>query len=99
MDLARQLKNAISSGNLLFGQRQTMSACNSSDARMVIIAANCPIDYIEDLRSRHPDVPMHQVALVNRELGAACGKPFAVSVLSVIDAGESDLLTLHPNVE
>ena len=99
MDLARQLKNAISSGNLLFGQRQTMSACNSSDARMVIIAANCPIDYIEDLRSRHPDVPMHQVALVNRELGAACGKPFAVSVLSIIDAGESDLLTLHPNVE
>jgi large subunit ribosomal protein L30e len=99
MDLARQLKNAISSGNLLFGQRQTMSACNSSEARMVIIAANCPADYIEDLRSRHPDVPMHQVALVNRELGAACGKPFAVSVLSVIDAGDSDLLTLRPNVE
>tara|TARA_B000000532_G_C18771119_1_gene363999 strand:+ start:72 stop:386 length:315 start_codon:yes stop_codon:yes gene_type:complete len=99
MDLARQLKNAISSGNLLFGQRQTMSACNSSDARMVIIAANCPPDYIEDLRSRHPDVPMHQVELVNRELGAACGKPFAVSVLSVIDAGDSDLLTLRPNVE
>ena len=99
MDLARQLKNAISSGNLLFGQRQTMSACNSSDARMVIIAANCPIDYIEDLRSRHPDVPMHQVALVNRELGAASGKPFPVSVLIVIDAGDSDLLTLRPNVE
>ena len=99
IDLARQLKNAISSGNLLFGQRQTMSACNSSDARMVIIAANCPTDYIEDLRSRHPDVPMHQVELVNRELGAACGKPFAVSVLSVIDAGDSDLLTLRPNVE
>ena len=99
MDLARQLKNAISSGDLLFGQRQTMSACNSSNARMVIIAANCPMDYIKDLRSRHPDIPMHQVALVNRELGAACGKPFAVSALTVIDAGESDLLTLRPNVE
>ncbi len=99
MDLARQLKNAISSGNLLFGQRQTMSACNSSDARMVILAANCPMGYVEDLLSRHPDVPMHQVALVNRELGAACGKPFAVSALTVVDAGDSDLLTLRPNVE
>ncbi len=99
MDLARQLKNAISSGALLFGQRQTMSACNSSDARMVILAANCPMDYVEDLLSRHPDVPMHQVALVNRELGAACGKPFAVSALTVVDAGDSDLLTLRPNVE
>ena len=57
------------------------------------------MDYVEDLLSRHPDVPMHQVALVNRELGAACGKPFAVSALTVVDAGDSDLLTLRPNVE
>ena len=99
MDLARQLKNAISSGNLLFGQRQTMSACNSSDARMVIIAANCPIDYIEDLRSRHPDVPMHRTDLVNRELGAACAKPFPISTICVRGEGGSELLSLQPNIE
>jgi ribosomal protein L30E len=26
------------------------------------------------------------------DLGAACGKPFSVSALAVLDAGESDIL-------
>jgi large subunit ribosomal protein L30e len=99
MDLSRQLKNAISSGTLLFGQNQTMSSCISGEARMVILAANCPIDFITDLKSRHPDVPLHQVEMVNRELGSACAKPFAISSICVINAGDSDLLTLRPNVE
>ncbi len=99
MDLPRQLKNAITSGSLLFGQNQTMGSCVSGDARMVILAANCPIEFIENLKSRHPDVPLHQVEMVNRELGAACAKPFAISSICVIDAGDSDLLTLRPNVE
>ena len=42
MDLARQLKQGISTGNLLFGQRQTKSACTKGDARMVLVAANLP---------------------------------------------------------
>ncbi len=99
MDLPRQLKNAITSGSVLFGQNQTMANCVSGKARMVILAANCPIDFISDLKSRHPDVPLHQVELVNRELGAACAKPFAISSICVVDAGDSDLLTLRPNVE
>ena len=99
MDLSRQLKNAISSGTLLFGQNQTVANCVSGKARMVILAANCPPDFISDIKSRHPDIPLHQVQMVNRELGAACAKPFAVSSICVVDAGDSDLLTLRPNVE
>ena len=30
--------------------------------------------------------------MVNRELGIACGKPFAVSTISIIDAGDSEYL-------
>jgi len=37
--------------------------------------------------------------LVNRELGIACGKPFSVSTLTVLDAGNSDLLSLETNIE
>jgi ribosomal protein L30E len=37
--------------------------------------------------------------MVNRELGIACGKPFSVSTITIIDAGESDLLTLETNLE
>jgi ribosomal protein L30E len=37
--------------------------------------------------------------MVNRELGIACGKPFSVSTISIIDAGDSDLLQLETNLE
>ena len=98
MDLTRQLKQSMSSGSVLFGQRQTMSACVKGDARLVIVAANCPVNYVSELTKSHPDVPVHQVLMVNSQLGAACAKPFPVSALCVIDPGESELLSLSPNV-
>jgi large subunit ribosomal protein L30e len=98
MDLARQLKQGMNTGTLLFGQRQTMSACSRGDARMVLVAANCPKDYISNLQSAHPDVPVHQVLLVNRQLGATCAKPFPVSTLCITDPGQSELLSLGQNI-
>ena len=65
MDLSRQLKTAIATGSLLFGQRQTLDACARGDARLVLLAANCPSDYIDDLRARHPEVTVHQLSLIH----------------------------------
>ena len=99
MELQRELKTAISSGELLFGQNQSMDACDRGQVKLVILAANCPQQWIDDLHARHPDVAKHRVAVVNRELGVACAKPFSISVISVIEAGSSDLLTLRSNIE
>jgi len=43
-------------------------------------------------------VTLHQVNLVNRQLGAACAKPFPVSAVCVLDPGQSELLSLSMNV-
>tara|TARA_Y100000589_G_scaffold122489_1_gene116906 strand:+ start:8096 stop:8443 length:348 start_codon:yes stop_codon:yes gene_type:complete len=99
MDLSRQLKTAISTGKLLFGQRQAIDACASGEAKLVILAANCPQDYIDNLHAGHPSIIKHRARLVNRELGIACGKPFAVSTITVIDGGDSDILSLNTNIE
>ena len=98
MDLSRQLKTAIKTGDLTFGQNQASDACENGQAKLLIFAANCPQDYIDDLRARHPDVPMYQTELVNRELGSACAKPFPVSTICVRGEGGSDLLNLSPNI-
>ena len=99
MDISRQLKVASATGNLLYGQRQAMDACARGDAKCVILAANCPQDYIDDLAAKHPEVTMHRTMIVNRDLGVASGKPFSVSTITVIDAGDSDLLALDSNIE
>jgi large subunit ribosomal protein L30e len=98
MDLSRQLKNAITTGKLLFGQRQAIDACANGDAKLVILAANCPVDYTDELHAKHPEVTMHRSGMVNRELGIASGKPFSVSTITVLDAGESELLSLDSNL-
>ncbi len=99
MDLSRQLKNAIATGQLLFGQRQTKDACANGKAKLVILAANCPDEYITGLKAAHPEVTMHRTRMVNRELGIACGKPFSVAALTVVNAGDSDLMALDSNLE
>jgi large subunit ribosomal protein L30e len=99
MDLNRQLKNAIATGSLRFGQRQALDACARGEAKLVIFAANCPTDFTDELHANHPEVTKFRAGLVNRELGIACSKPFSISTITIIDAGESDLLQLETNLE
>jgi len=98
MDVVRQIKNAMGSGGLLFGQNQAKGACESGSAKVVIFAANCPEEYVNTIASNYPDVITYRTNMVNRELGAACGKPFSVSTIAVIDAGKSNLMSLKSNV-
>ena len=82
----------------MFGQRQAIDAC-AKGAKCIVLAANCPQEYIDNLAAKHPEVTIHRTLIVNRDLGVASGKPFSVSAITVIDAGESDLLTLNSNLE
>ncbi len=99
MDISRQLKLASTTGQLLLGQRQATDACAKGDAKCIILAANCPQGYIDELAAKHPEVTIHRTVMVNRDLGVASGKPFSISTITVIDAGESELLTLSGNLE
>ena len=99
MDISRQLKLANTTGKLLFGQRQAIDACAKGDAKCIVVAANCPQEYLDDLAAKHPEVTLHRTMMVNRDLGVASGKPFSISAITVIDAGESELLTLSGNIE
>ena len=98
MDISRQIKQGISTGRLVFGQRETIAACSRGDARLVLIAANCPQQHVEMMVNDHPNIPVHRLAMVNRDLGSACAKPFSVSSVCVIDAGQSELMTLDHNL-
>ena len=80
-------------------RRQAIDACARGEAKLIIFAANCPTEFTDELHANHPEVTKFRAGMVNRELGIACSKPFAVSTISIIDAGESDLLQLETNLE
>jgi large subunit ribosomal protein L30e len=89
IDIGRALKSAINTGKVEFGVDQTEKAVKSGKAQIVILARNCPSEFLKDAK-----VKIHVFEGNNMELGALCGKPFSVSALAVIDKVSSNILTL-----
>lgn len=89
-DISRSLRVAVSTGEVLFGYTQAKRAVDKKSARLVVVAKNCPEEFVEKMRKAGAKV--HAFEGTNFDLGAVCGKPFAVSTLAVVKPGESDIL-------
>ena len=98
MDVLRELKDATTTGKLIFGQKQSKTSCSGGKVKLIIFSMNCPEEYITELTSEFSGITMYRVDVVNRELGALCGKPFPVSTIAIMDAGRSKLLSLKSNL-
>ncbi len=87
MDINRMLRSAISTGEIKFGIKEAQRAIKSRKAKLLIMANDCPAT---DLKAKN----IYHYKGNNIELGTACGKPFGISVLTVVKEGESSILTL-----
>lgn len=93
MDFNASLRRAIKTGEVLLGQNMTSQCIENGKAKMVVVAENCPENYREMLKSKE-NVFIYTFEGSSVQLGKACGKPFMVSALAVINPGESDILSL-----
>jgi large subunit ribosomal protein L30e len=94
MDIQRALRSAVSTGKVHLGTAQAVKAVKSGEARLVIIAEGTPASDTLRTTAEKKGVPTYDFGGRGTELGPACGKPFPVGVLTVLDAGESDILQL-----
>jgi large subunit ribosomal protein L30e len=84
----------MKSGKTALGYKTTIKALRANKAKMVLIASNTPplrkseVEYYAMLAKCN----VHHYAGNNSELGTACGKFYRVSMVSIIDAGDSDIL-------
>ncbi|UCE73911.1 MAG: 50S ribosomal protein L30e [Methanomassiliicoccales archaeon] len=93
MDINKALKTAVLTGKVLFGFEQTMKAVSTGKAKLIIVSQNCPDEHLSMIK-KHKKIPYFKFDGTNIELGSACGKPFSVSMLSILSAGESEILAL-----
>lgn len=93
MDFNASLRKAIKTGDVLLGQNSTADCIKDGKAQMVVVAANCPAAYRTMLNEQN-DVYVHTFDGSSMQLGKACGKPFMVSALAIVNAGESDIISL-----
>ncbi len=96
MELERAIRQAVDTGKVLLGTKQSLQAVRNGEAKLVVVAANCPPDAKDDLMryAGLAGVPVYEYGGSGIELGAVCGKPYVVSMLAVIEAGDSDILEL-----
>ena len=92
MDLNKALKLAIDTGDVHLGSKQSSRAVDSGSAKLIILASNCPEETVNLVKGGK--TPVHSFSGNNTTLGAACGKPFPISVVAILDGGKSDVLSL-----
>ncbi len=90
IDEARALKVAVDTGKVVLGARGVKRAAKAKQVRLLVLASNCPDGALKTL----PGVKVHTFPGTNVELGAACGKPFSVSAVAILDPGESNILSV-----
>ncbi len=88
-DISKVLRSAISTGKVHIGTRQTLEAVKNGKAQVVVVSSNCPEQTMNGINGatiiKYPGSGV--------DLGVACGKPFSIAALAVLEPGESDILT------
>jgi large subunit ribosomal protein L30e len=90
IDMNRALKTASTTGDVRFGLAETRKSIKKGEAKVVVVAKNCP-DAPAPLAGSNLKIVVYDGT--NVELGNACGKPFPISALAVISPGESNILS------
>ncbi|CAN6643561.1 large ribosomal subunit protein eL30 [Trichomonascus vanleenenianus] len=97
--ITSRLALVIKSGKYTMGYKSTLKSLRQGKAKLVIIAANTPplrkseLEYYAMLSK----TTVHHFNGSNNDLGTACGKLFRVGVLTILDAGDSDILSAVQN--
>lgn len=96
VDVNKAIAITVKTGKVLFGGNNTIKAARVGKAKLIIVAANCPRSIREDIEyyCRLSNIPAIVYNGTSIDLGAACGKPFMVSALTIRDPGDSDILKL-----
>ncbi|HJJ42494.1 MAG TPA: 50S ribosomal protein L30e [Methanocorpusculum sp.] len=93
MDFNLSLKRAMKTGKVIFGQNSAEKIIAENKAQLVIVAKNAP-EKVREILSKYENVPIYMFDGSSRQLGKECGRDHMISILAVIDAGESDIISL-----
>ena len=90
MDFNASLRTAVKTGTVFLGQNKTRECIEEGKARLVVVAKNSP-ESVKNLVNEI-DIPVYVYEGSSVQLGKACGMPYVVSALAVVEPGESDIL-------
>ena len=98
-DIDTNIKVANKTGKMVYGKKQVLRELRQNPFKMLIIANNIPKDLEKELNYynsllKENKLFIHRYKSSSWDLGLACAKPYMISVIGIIDFGDSELLTL-----
>jgi large subunit ribosomal protein L30e len=94
MDLAHALKVALQTGKVKVGLTETIESARAKKARLIIVSTSCPEKKLVSDKT-YEKVPVYHYEGTAVELGAACGRPYPISALAILEPGSSAILSLQ----
>ena len=88
-DISKVLRSTILTGKVLIGTKQTLEAVTNGKAQVVVVSSNCPQETLVQIKG----VPVVKYPGSVVDLGVACGKPFSIAVMAVLEPGDSEILS------
>ena len=94
IDFEKVIKTAAKSGRLFLGLEQALAAAESGRGVAVIVASSCPPAVLRQLQDHaaRSNLPVHTYPSTSSDLGVICGKPFAVSAVTIRTLTDAGLL-------
>jgi large subunit ribosomal protein L30e len=96
INVDRALRSSIRTGNVMLGSNRTVEAGLDGKAKLIVFALDCPEDVRMKLETL--DLPVYSYQGKGKDLGSACGKPFSVAALAVIEPGDSEIMALQREI-
>lgn len=94
MTFSHAVRQCVDSGKVEFGSNTGIKRALSGKAKLVVIASNCPSEVREDVLRfcKLSGIANAVFEGTSVELGTVVGRPHPVSVLTVYDVGNSNVM-------
>ncbi len=81
MTIETDLKTALGKNLVSLGSRVAVKLAKKNEAQKIIIASNCPMKIVNDLKKVSTGV--ENFSGTGKQLGIFCGKPFPVAAVAI----------------
>ncbi|MBU2100747.1 50S ribosomal protein L30e [Candidatus Micrarchaeota archaeon] len=96
MDVNIEIRRAVDTGKVNFGEKTAEKNILKGNGELVIISSSAKKDIKERLEhyAKLSEIPFYEFPGTSTDLGSVCGKPFPVSVMTVLSKGKSKILEI-----
>jgi len=92
----QQLRNSVDTGKVIYGTKEVVRETLIGDLKLVVLAKTVKSLQKKQLEhySKLAGIKCVEYPESGVELGSVCGKPFNISVLGIVDLGESSVTAI-----